>query len=59
MNDGDIPSWRDKKNERALREARRLFYVGATRARRALCIVYQDKNHSPWVAELYRRSQQT
>ncbi|MBR8061535.1 ATP-dependent helicase [Burkholderia ambifaria] len=58
MNDGDIPSWRDKRNERALREARRLFYVGATRARRALCIVYQDKNHSPWVAELYRRSQQ-
>lgn len=58
LNDGDIPSWRDKRNERALREARRLFYVGATRARRALCIVYQDKNHSPWVAELYRRSQQ-
>jgi len=59
MNDGDIPGWRDKKNERALREARRLFYVGATRARKELCIVYQDKNHSPWVAELYHRSQQT
>lgn len=58
INSDDIPSWRDKKNDRALREARRLFYVGVTRPRKELCLVYQEKNHSPWVAELYRRSQQ-
>ncbi|WP_222861700.1 ATP-dependent helicase [Oceaniovalibus sp. ACAM 378] len=59
MNDGDIPSARDKKSSAGLREARRLFYVGVTRPRKELSIVYQDGNHSPWVAELYARSQQT
>jgi len=57
INNGDIPSWRDNKNERALREARRLFYVGVTRPRKELCLVYQENNYSPWVAELYHRSQ--
>jgi DNA helicase-2/ATP-dependent DNA helicase PcrA len=58
INDGDFPNWRDKKSERALREARRLFYVGVTRPRKELCLVYQEYQHSPWVAELYRRSKQ-
>ncbi len=58
MNANDIPSNRDKKSPGALREARRLFYVGVTRPRKELSIVSQDGNHSPWVAELYHRSQQ-
>jgi len=59
MNAGDIPNARDKKSQSALREARRLFYVGVTRPRRELSIVYQDGNYSPWVAELYRRTQES
>lgn len=58
MNVDDMPSSRDKKLPEALREARRLFYVGVTRPRKELSIVYQDGRHSPWVAELSRRSQQ-
>lgn len=58
INNDDIPNWRDNKNGRALREARRLFYVGVTRPRKELCLVYQENCHSPWVAELYQRSQQ-
>ena len=56
MNVGDIPSNRDKKSPGAVREARRLFYVGVTRPRKELAIVFQEGNHSPWVAELSRRS---
>jgi DNA helicase II / ATP-dependent DNA helicase PcrA len=56
MNADDIPSYRDKKSAAALREARRLFYVGVTRPRKELSIVFQEGNHSPWVAELSRRS---
>ncbi len=59
MNKGAIPSQRDKKSPSALREARRLFYVGVTRPRKELAIVYQDGNHSPWVKELFKRSQQS
>lgn len=58
INKDDIPNRRDKETDRALREARRLFYVGVTRPRKELCLVYQDRLHSPWVAELYQRSQQ-
>ena len=58
MNAGDFPSNRDKRSQTALREVRRLFYVGVTRPRKELSIVYQEGNNSPWVAELYRRSQQ-
>jgi len=57
LNEGDIPNWRDKKSDRALREARRLFYVGVTRPRKELCLIFQENNYSPWVAELYQRSQ--
>ncbi len=53
-----MPSYQDKKSTNALREARRLFYVGVTRPRKELNIVYQDGNHSPWVEELYVRSQE-
>jgi DNA helicase-2/ATP-dependent DNA helicase PcrA len=58
INSGDFPSWRDTQSQRAMREARRLFYVGVTRPRKELCLVYQKGNHSPWVAEIYKRSQQ-
>jgi DNA helicase-2/ATP-dependent DNA helicase PcrA len=58
INNDDIPNWRDKKTDRALLEARRLFYVGVTRPRKELCLVFQEHHHSPWVAELYQRSQQ-
>jgi DNA helicase-2/ATP-dependent DNA helicase PcrA len=57
MNAGAIPNQRDKKTPAALREARRLFYVGVTRPRKELAIVYQDGNPSQWVIELYQRSQ--
>lgn len=56
VNNGDLPNARDSQNDWALREARRLFYVGVTRPRMELCLVFQEKNHSPWVADLYRRS---
>ncbi|WP_278937933.1 ATP-dependent helicase [Pseudomonas helleri] len=58
INSADFPSWRDTQSERAMREARRLFYVGATRPRKELCMIYQKDNHSPWVAEIYHRSRQ-
>jgi DNA helicase-2/ATP-dependent DNA helicase PcrA len=58
MNAGAIPNQRDKKTPTALREARRLFYVGVTRPRKELAIVYQDANPSPWIIELYKRSHQ-
>nr|WP_256448143.1 ATP-dependent helicase [Lysobacter sp. MMG2] len=58
MNAGDMPDRRDSRSEAGLREARRLFYVGVTRPRKELSIVFQDGNHSPWVEELYRRSRQ-
>lgn len=58
INDGDIPSKRDSQSPRSLREARRLFYVGVTRPRKELCLVYQEHHHSPWVLELFNRSKQ-
>jgi DNA helicase-2/ATP-dependent DNA helicase PcrA len=58
MNEGDFPSNRDKASPAAMREARRLFYVGVTRPRKELALVYQEGRHSPWVAELSRRSEQ-
>lgn len=57
-NHGGFPSQRDNESDQTLREARRLFYVGVIRPRHELCLVFQEGNHSPWVAELYRRSQQ-
>lgn len=58
MSADDIPNSRDKKSPNALREARRLFYVGVTRPRKELTIVYRKGSPSPWIVELYKRSQQ-
>jgi DNA helicase-2/ATP-dependent DNA helicase PcrA len=55
MNRGVMPSSRDEESAISLIGARRLFYVGVTRARRQLHFVFRLRNHSPWVADLYRR----
>lgn len=57
VNASDIPSERDRRTAAGLREARRLFYVGVTRPKKHLSLVYQEHHHSPWVVELYQRSQ--
>ena len=57
VNASDIPSERDSRTPEGLREARRLFYVGVTRPKKHLSLVYQEHHHSPWVLELYQRSQ--
>lgn len=59
VNKYDFPGKRDLVSDNALREARRLFYVGVTRPRKELHMVYRKGEHSPWIAELYHRSQQT
>jgi DNA helicase II / ATP-dependent DNA helicase PcrA len=59
MNAGAIPNQRDGKSPNGLREARRLFYVGVTRPRKELAVVYEENNHSPWLEELFKRSQQS
>jgi DNA helicase-2/ATP-dependent DNA helicase PcrA len=56
MNDDVIPGYWDLKKPEALREARRLFYVGVTRARKYLVLVFQGGHPSPWVAELEGRA---
>jgi DNA helicase-2/ATP-dependent DNA helicase PcrA len=58
VNASDIPSERDKRTPASLREARRLFYVGVTRPKKHLSLIYLEHHHSPWVYELYQRSQQ-
>ncbi|RWL74500.1 MAG: ATP-dependent helicase [Mesorhizobium sp.] len=57
VNASDLPSERDKKSATALREARRLFYVGVTRPRKELSLIFQEHHYSPWVKELFDRSQ--
>ncbi len=57
VNASDFPSDRDKRSTTGLREARRLFYVGVTRPRKELSLIFQEQHHSPWVKELYDRSQ--
>lgn len=57
VNAGDFPNDRDRKSPVGLREARRLFYVGVTRPRKSLSLVFQKNNYSPWVKELHDRSQ--
>lgn len=55
MSNDVIPDWRDNKSPHALREARRLFYVGVTRARHQLFVTYRKGAASPWVLALSDR----
>ncbi|MCK1388596.1 ATP-dependent helicase [Bradyrhizobium sp. 21] len=55
VNAHDLPSRRDQQSPTALRDARRSFYVGVTRPRKELCLVYQEHHHSPWIAELAQK----
>lgn len=55
MNSDVIPKWQERQRPDDLREARRLFYVGVTRARTELYVVFRKGYHSPWVRELYER----
>lgn len=55
MNTDIIPNYYERKSAHRLRGARREFYVGVTRAKRHLLLIYESKAHSPFVAELYQR----
>lgn len=55
MDEGGIP--RRKSSEREIREARRLFYVGFTRAEEEIHIVCTQNKASRFVVELYERLQ--
>jgi DNA helicase II / ATP-dependent DNA helicase PcrA len=57
INSADLPNNRDKQTPHGLREARRSFYVGVTRPRKSLSLVFQEHHHSPWVYELAQRSE--
>lgn len=58
VNKYDFPNKRDSASVSAMREARRLFYVGVTRTRKELHLVYEKGKHSPWLNEVYHRSLQ-
>ncbi|HCR98263.1 ATP-dependent helicase [Halomonas sp.] len=53
MDDGKLP--RNNAGEGEIREARRLFYVGFTRAEEEIHIIYSANNPSPFVTELAGR----
>lgn len=55
MNNDIIPTYQDRRTTTSLREARRLFYVGVTRARKELYFLFTKGEHSPWVNDLYER----
>ncbi|MGY0219161.1 ATP-dependent helicase [Endozoicomonadaceae bacterium StTr2] len=55
VNQNGLPSQRDMANDKSLREARRLFYVGVTRPKLHLCFVFQKNAYSPWVLDFYNR----
>lgn len=58
VNNNIIPDKRDRENLKTMQEARRLFYVAVTRPKKILHLVYQSKNHSEFLNEYYRVSQQ-
>lgn len=58
MDNDVIPNKYSLNNPRKLREDRREFYVAVTRAKEQLHVVFTEGYHSPFVAELYRRSTQ-
>nr|WP_078753956.1 ATP-dependent helicase [Enterovibrio nigricans] len=55
VNNNILPNWQDSQNERSLREARRLFYVGVTRPKQYLYLVFRQDEQSPWVNDFYNR----
>lgn len=55
MNSDEIPNSRDRRTPKNMLELRRLFYVGVTRPRRELYLVFERGRHSPWVKELHDR----
>jgi DNA helicase-2/ATP-dependent DNA helicase PcrA len=57
VNAADLPNNRDRQTPHGVREARRSFYVGVTRPRKSLSLVFQEHHHSPWVYELAQRSE--
>lgn len=58
VNQGVFPDWRDEETEYTMREARRLFYVGVTRPRKALLLVYEAGNPSQFLIEINQRLNQ-
>lgn len=56
MDDGRLP--RRNSNPRDVIEARRLFYVGITRAKSELHVMYAARSPSPFVIDVQRRLQE-
>lgn len=51
MDEGIVPGWNDK-DEESLQEARRLFYVGITRAMKDVYVLHSATNPSRFIGEL-------
>jgi DNA helicase-2/ATP-dependent DNA helicase PcrA len=56
MNADILPHYYDRKRDADMREARRLFYVGVTRARKTLHLMFQKGNYSTFVKEVFSRA---